>query len=161
LERKLGLEIIAADVSDMHVVGRAPIIIADGVLPFETAKFAGALLIFMLAYPEDPAALLREVARVTHGPIILVQSLHSNRIGYAWLRIREFFWTIIAFHASKLVRYVPPTAEFTMNTRRYYTKVALERDVMAAGLRIRSRRERPVLPGRSLVVAGLVLERDD
>jgi hypothetical protein len=115
----------------------------------------------MLAYPKDPAGVLAEVARVTRGPIILVQSLHSGRLGYAWLRVREFFWTIVAFHVSKLLGYVPPAAEFTMHTRRYYTEVALERDLMAAGLRIRSRRERPVLPGRSLVVAGWMLERDD
>jgi hypothetical protein len=31
---------------------------------------------------------------------------------------------------------------------------------MAAGLRIRARRERRVLPGGSLVVAGWLLERD-
>ena len=48
-----------------------------------------------------------------------------------------------------------------MHTRRFYTAQELQRDVMAAGLRIRSRRERPVLPGRSLVVAGWILERDD
>jgi hypothetical protein len=32
--------------------------------------------------------------------------------------------------------------------------------VMAAGLRVRSQRERPVLPGRSLIVAAWILERD-
>jgi hypothetical protein len=33
--------------------------------------------------------------------------------------------------------------------------------VVAAGLRVRSQRERPVLPGRSFVVATWILERDD
>jgi hypothetical protein len=47
-----------------------------------------------------------------------------------------------------------------MRTRRFYTDQALRRELAAAGLRIRSRRERPVLPGRALVVAGWVLERD-
>ena len=81
--------------------------------------------------------------------------LHSGRLGYAWLRVREFLWTIVAFHVSKVLGYVPPEAEFTMHTRRFYTAQELRRDVVAAGLRIRSRRERPVLPGRSLVVAGV------
>jgi len=161
LERELGLEMITADVSDMHVVGRPPVLIADGALPFENATFSAALLLFMLAYPTDPAGVLAEVARVTRGPIILVQSLHSGRLGYAWLRVREFLWTIVAFHVAKLVGYVPPNAAFTMQTRRFYTAQALQRDVGAAGLRIRSRRERPVLPRRALVVAGLILERDD
>ena len=161
LERELGLEVVTADVSDMHVVGRPPVLIADGVLPFEERTFSAALLFFMLAYPNNPAAVLAEAARVTRGPIILVQSLHSGRLGYAWLRVREFLWTIVAFHVSKFIGYVPRDAAFTMHTRRYYTDHELQRELVAAGLRVRSKRERPVLPGRALVVAALMLERDD
>ena len=161
LERELGLEVVTADVSDLHVVGRPPVLIADGVLPFEEGTFSATLLFFMLAYPNDPAGVLSEAARVTRGPIILVQSLHSGRFGYAWFRVREFFWTIVAFHVSKVLGYVPPDAQFAMNTRRFYTAQELRRVVMAAGLQIRSRRERPLLPGGSLVVAGWILERDD
>ena len=160
LERELGLEMVAADVSDIHVVGPPPVLIADGVLPFEKERFSAALLLFMLAYPNDPAGVLREAARVTRGPIILVQSLHASRLGHGWLRIREFVWTVLAFHVSKFLGYVPRGAAFTMRTRRFYTDDALERDVVAAGLRVRSRSERPVLPGRALVVAGWMLERD-
>ena len=163
LEQKLGLEVVSADVSDMHVVGRPPLLIADGVLPFEDGTFSAALLCFMLAYPSDPSALLTEAARVTRrgGPIILVQTLYSGRVGYAWHRLREFFWTIVAFRVSKLLGYVPPEAEFTMQTRRFYTAEALRRELVAAGLRIRAQRERQVLAGRSLVVAGWMLERHD
>jgi len=160
IERETGVEVITADVSDMHVIGRAPVVITDGVLPFEDAKFSAALLIFMLAYPKDPAALLAEAARVADGPIILVQSLHSSALGYAWLRGREFLWTIVAFHVSRLLGYVPRGARFTMNTRRYYTDAELRRDLTTAGLRIRARRERPVLPGRALIATALMLERD-
>jgi ubiquinone/menaquinone biosynthesis C-methylase UbiE len=158
VERDLGLEVVTADVSDIHVVGRPPVPIADGVLPFEEKAFSAALLFFMLAYPNDPAGVLAEAARVTRGPIIVVQALYSGRIGYAWLRVREFVWTIAAFHVSKALGYVPRQAKFTMTTRRFYTAHALQQDVTAAGLRIQSRRERKVLPGRSLVVAGWVLE---
>ena len=161
LERELGLEVVTADVSDMHVVGPPPVLIADGVLPFEEGTFSAALLFFMLAYPNDPVGVLAEAARVTRGPIILVQSLHSGRLGYTWLRVREFLWTIVAFRLSKLLGYVPHGAEFTMNTRRFFTAEALQRELARAGLRIRSRRERPVLPGRSLVVAGWDLEPND
>jgi SAM-dependent methyltransferase len=161
LERERGLEVVTADVSDIHIVGPPPVLIADGVLPFAENTFSAALLFFMLAYPNDPAGVLAEAARVTRGPVILVQSLHSDRLGHAWLRVREFFWTIVAFHVSKALGYVCPKAKFTMNTRRLYTARELQRDVTAAGLRVRSRRERPVLPGRSLVVAFWILERDD
>ena len=71
LERELGLDVVTADVSDMHVVGRPPVLIADGVLPFDKETFSAALLLFMLAYPNDPAGVLKEAARVTRGPIIV------------------------------------------------------------------------------------------
>src|SRR6185503_7171271 len=58
LERDLGLQIVTADVSDIHVVGPAPISIADGILPFEGGTFSASLLFFMLTYPNDPAAVL-------------------------------------------------------------------------------------------------------
>jgi ubiquinone/menaquinone biosynthesis C-methylase UbiE len=158
LERELGLEVVGVDVSDIHVVGRPPVLIADGILPFEKGTFSAALLLFMLAYPDDPAAVLAEAARVTRGPIIVVQSLHASRIGYACLRVREFVWTVVAFHVSKVLGYVPRDARFSMSTRRFYTAQDLRRDVRAAGLRIRSTRERFLLPGGSLVVAGWMLE---
>lgn len=158
LERERGLEMITADVSDIHVVGPRPILIADGVLPFEEGTFSTALLFFMLSYPKDPAAVLAEVARVTRGPIILVQSLYSGRLGYTWHRVREFVWTIVAFHVSKFIGYVPANAKFTMHTQRFYTERELQRELRAAGLRIMSRQDRPVLPGRALVVAGLLLK---
>jgi SAM-dependent methyltransferase len=160
LERELGLEVVGADVSDMHAVGRPPVLIADGVLPFREGTFLTSLLLFMLAYPNDPAAILAEAARVTDGPIIVVQTLYSGRLGYAWHRCREFLWTMVAFHVSKLVGYIPADAKFSMNTRRFYTAESLRREVTAAGLRIRAREERPVLLRRSLVVAGWMLERD-
>jgi len=164
LERELGLEVVTADVSDMHVVGRPPVLIADGVLPFEEGTFSAAFLFFTLAYPSDPAGVLAELARVTRGPIILVQSLYSGCLGYAWLRVREFLWTTVAFHVSKFLGYISSEAEFTMHARRFYTAQALRRELVVPGLRIRSRRERPVLPvllGRALVVAAWSLERDD
>ena len=157
IQHELGLDVVTADVSDIHIVGPAPILIADGVLPFEDNTFSATLLFFMLAYPKDPGAVLTEAARVTRGPIILVQSLYSGRVGYAWHRLREFVWTIAAFHVSKLIGYVPADATFAMHTRRFYTDEELRRELHAAGLRIVSRRERRVLPRRRLVVAGLAL----
>ena len=87
LERELGLEVVTADVSDIHVVGPPPVSITDGILPFDEGTFSATLLLFMLTYPNDPAGVLSEAARVTRGPIILMQSLHSGRLGYAWLRV--------------------------------------------------------------------------
>lgn len=160
LERELGVTVISADVSDIHVVGRPPVLISDGSLPFRDGTFTAALLFFMLQYPKDAAGVLKEVARVTRGPIILMQSIHASRFGYGWLRVREYLWTYAAFRVSKILGYVSRQAKFTMAARRFYTSRALQRDLVSAGLRIRSRRERPILPGGSLAVAALVLERD-
>jgi ubiquinone/menaquinone biosynthesis C-methylase UbiE len=161
IEREVGLEVVTTDVTDMHVTGRPPILIVDGVLPFDDGTFKAALLVFMLHYPNDPRGLLEEVARVTRGPVILVQSLHSSRFGYTWLRAREFIWTFVAFHVSKVIGYVSPDAKFTMNARRFYTATTLLRDVVAAGLRIRSQSEQTVVRGGALVVAAWMLERND
>ena len=162
LEDELRFTVVPADVSDIHVTGRPPVPISDGMLPFEADTYTAALLLFMLAYPRQPASVLAEAARVTRGggPVILVQSLYSGRLGYAWHRAREFAWTIVAFHVSKLVGYVPREATFAMRTRRFYTEAELGRDVAAAGLCVRRRRERGILPGRALVVAAWMLERD-
>lgn len=161
LERDLGVEVITADVSDMHVTGRPPVLIADGPLPFDDDTFRAALLVFMLAYPAEPARVLAETARVARGPIILVQTLSSGALGCAWHRAREFLWTIVAFHVSQRIGYIPRAAKFSMQTRRFYSEPALMREIMRAGLRTRARHQRPVLPGRALVVATWILRRDD
>jgi SAM-dependent methyltransferase len=161
LQREQGLEVVTADVGDIHVAGPPPVLLAEGALPFEDGTFSAALLLFVLAYPKDASGVLREAARVTRGPIILMQSVHSGRVGYTWLRVREFLWTVVGFHVSKLLGYVPRDAEFAMRPRRFYTPEELRRDVAAAGLRIQSRRERPVSSGRTLVVADWILERDE
>jgi ubiquinone/menaquinone biosynthesis C-methylase UbiE len=161
LERELGVEVVAADVTDIHVVGPPPVLIGDGNLPFENDAFSASLLFFMLAYPDDPVAVLREAARVTGGPVILVQSVYSGFTGRTWHRGREFVWTIVAFHVSRLVGYIPSKAKFSMRTRRFYTSPELHRVVAAAGLRVAARHERAVLPGRALVVVGWKLELND
>lgn len=161
IEQNVGLEVVTADMTDMHIVGRSPVLIKDGQLPFNDESFSGALLCFMLAYPTNPSALLVEVARVTRGPIILVQSLYSNLLGYTWLRVREFLWSVVGFYTSKLIGYIPSGAKFTMSARRFFTPQTLQAELTAAGLRIRSRQEHSVLPNRSLVVAGWIVERDD
>ena len=159
LERERRVRVVTADVSDIHLVGPTPVMIDDGPLPFDNDTFSAALLVFMLGYPEDPTAVLREAARVTRGPLIIVQTLSTGRLGYARHRVREFCWTLAAFHASKVVGYLPRSARFRMHTRRFYTAQALARDAAAAGLRIRSKLERPLRPGRSLIVTALLLER--
>ena len=69
LERERGFQVVTADVTDMHVVGPPPVLVGDGVSPFAEGTFSAALLVFILAYPSDPAGVLAEAARVTRGPM--------------------------------------------------------------------------------------------
>src|SRR3970282_860182 len=71
LKRERGLDVVTADVSDIHVVGPPPVLIAGGVLPFEEGTFSAALLFFMLAYPNDPARVLAEAAPAPPAPPIV------------------------------------------------------------------------------------------
>ena len=68
--------------------------------------------------------------------------------------------TIVAFNVSKLLGYVPRSAKFSMQTRRFYSADALRLELTTAGLKVCAQRERPILPGRSLVVAGWSVEPD-
>jgi SAM-dependent methyltransferase len=162
IERERGVDVITADVADLHKVGRRPIVISEGRLPFDDGAFAATLLAFMLAYPRDPAAVLAEAGRVTRlgAPVIVVQTLSANALGRAWHRGREFSWTFAAFHLGRMFGYVPRDAPFTMSTRRFYSVAGFEREIERSGLRVRARRTRAVLPGGALVVAAFCLERD-
>ena len=122
LERELGLEVVTADVSDMHVVGRPPVLIADGVLPFDDGNVLRRAALLHARLPERPCGCAGgSGARHARARSSWCRSLYSGRFGYAWHRVREFVWTIVAFHVSKLIGYVPPEAKFTMQTRRFYT----------------------------------------
>jgi SAM-dependent methyltransferase len=45
VERRRGVAVVTADVSDIHLVGRPPVIIGDGALPFASNTFTAALLL--------------------------------------------------------------------------------------------------------------------
>lgn len=159
-ERERGADIVPTDVVDIHVTGKTPILISDDELPFADDTHAAALMLFMLHYPANPVGLLAEVSRVTRGPVIIVQSLYSGAFGYTWLRCREFVWTYVAFHLSRLIRYVPQSATFSMNARRFYSADVLEQHANVAGLRITEKRSRALLPFGMLAVGTWKLERD-
>jgi ubiquinone/menaquinone biosynthesis C-methylase UbiE len=163
IERERGVDVVTADVADLHKVGRRPVVITEGRLPFDDDSFAATLLLYMLAYPRDPAAVLTEAARVTRpgAPVIVVQTLSANAFGRAWHRGREFTWTFVAFHVARMIGYVAREARFTMSTRRFYSIAGFEREIERSGLRVRASRARAVLPGGALVVAAFCLERGD
>ena len=59
LERERGLEVVATDVSDIHVVGRPPVLIADGAFPFDERTFRPPCSSSCSHYPNDAPGLAR------------------------------------------------------------------------------------------------------
>jgi hypothetical protein len=94
LERELGLEVVTADVSDIHVVGPPPVSIADGVLPFEEGTFSGALLLFMLTYRHHRERFLydRSLTARTSSRRMELQPFGYLRTFLKWVSVVLFPW---------------------------------------------------------------------
>ena len=82
IRRNTTLSVREFDVADLHWVGPGPVIFAGGRVPVDDGAFDGLLLLFVLQYVDSPHALLSEVRRVSHGPVIVVQSIYR---GWCWV----------------------------------------------------------------------------
>ena len=101
---------VEADVVDFHVVGSGPVLF-DGVrLPFASGAFDACLLAFVLSYPDDPAALLREAGRVARRRVLVLQSSPRGVAGRIALRLRSWVQGRLAFRLCSILRLIPPTA---------------------------------------------------
>lgn len=148
LERITLLKVVEVDVEDMHVVGPGPILFDGKWLPFRDDTFNGALVVFVLHYPRDPAQLLREVARVTRGPIVVIQSVYTRALGRAVLCTREFGTGRFAFWASRAVRLIN-TPRCPLNPRRWFTRAVFRETARQARLEVRAFQSR-TWPGLSV-----------
>ena len=100
---------VEADVVDFHVVGVGPVRF-DGVrLPFADRGFDTCLLAFVLSYPDDPAALLREAGRVASQRVLVLQSRPRGLAGRIVLRLRSWVQGRVAFWLCATLRLIPPT----------------------------------------------------
>ena len=130
LERELGLEVVTADVSDIHVVGPPPVLIADGVLPFEEGTLSAALLVLHARVPATtrPAFWRKRLASRADrsswcSRFIRVASVTrgfacGSSSGQSWRSTcRSSSATSLRMRSSR------------MNTRRFYTAQELQRDV--------------------------------
>lgn len=158
LRRRAPLEVVQADVTDLSVVGARPIRF-DETLPFADGAFAAALILFVLQYPGDPLRLLREAARVTAGPLLVVQSTYCGRLGHATLRANEFLWGPVAFLVARRVGLVGP-CPFTLAARRLFTRPELRDLFQHAGLRVRTWHAQP-WPVVPISYDLFILERHD
>ncbi|MET8430543.1 methyltransferase domain-containing protein [Nocardia sp. NPDC004860] len=136
LRKVTGLDVIETDVVDMHVVGHGPVLCADGVLPFPSDAFETALVLHVLQFPADPAAVLGETARVA-SRVIVLQSTSDGRLGRASLVVRGFFFGRLAFQLSRLVGCVDSgmAAGIALQVRRVLSRDDVRAAAREAGLR--------------------------
>ena len=98
-----------ADVVDFHVVGGGPVLFDGSLLPFADRAFDACLLAFVLRYPNDPAALLREAGRVACRRVLVLQSSPRGRAGRIALRLRSWVQGRVAFRLCATLRLIPPS----------------------------------------------------
>lgn len=134
--RENPLTFAEADVVDIHVVGPGPVLF-ERTLPFTDDTFACTLILFVLSYPGDPLPLLREVNRVTAGPVLVMQAVYSGQLGYLALRINEFLWGPVAFLVARITRLIGKRP-FTLAARRLFTRQSLQALFEQAGLAVRA-----------------------
>lgn len=132
----------AVDVVDMRVVG-PPVQRFDGLrLPFEDRSVDHVLLLYVLHYADEPAALLRECARVARRSVLVVQSTHEGIVGEAALRLNELLWGPVAWGLARVAGWIPP-GRFSLGSRRFYDEARLLGIFTEAGLTVEGRAPRP------------------
>ena len=123
--RRLGrLSVREFDVVDLHWVGPGPELIGDSNIPVNGQLFDGLIMFFVLQYPQSPEELLRECRRVTHGPLLIIQSTYQGRLGRIVLSIREFFWGRFALRLATLAGLVHHV-EYSLQPRHDFTRLEL------------------------------------
>jgi SAM-dependent methyltransferase len=131
------LEVIEADVVDMHAAGPGPVLFDGKMLPFDDAEFAASIVLFVLQYVTDHEVLLREIRRVTSGRVIVLQSTHSGALGRSILKVREFVTGRLAFFVAGYLGFVS-ARRCALNPKRFFARRGLEEVLGASGFRVRS-----------------------
>jgi SAM-dependent methyltransferase len=102
------LSVDEADVVDMKVVGSAPALIHEAVLPFPNERFDCGLMLFVLHYPSDPVTLLRDAHRVISSRLVIVQSTWGDAISRWLLWGRERIQGVAAFQVARRAGLIRP-----------------------------------------------------
>ncbi len=135
LRSAMGLDTIEFDVEDMHWTGTPPKLIQNGVLPAGDSSADVSLLLFVLQYPTDPAALLAEARRITRGRIIVVQSTFDGPLAHAVLRLREFFYGRFGFRLARWAGLIS-AGHCPLSPTHYFSRDSLVAAFEAAGLSV-------------------------
>lgn len=135
LRERTRLSLIEIDVVSMMVTGHKPVLFSGQELPFADHTFQGAMLLFMLHYPVDPVTLLREVKRVTAGPILVLQSTYNGWARYLTLSLNEFLWGPVAFTTARTLGFIGNTP-YSLHKQRLLTQTCCISLFHQAGLAV-------------------------
>ena len=134
--RALGrLTVDEVDVCDMHRVGPGPDLFNGRTLPYPEGHFACATILFVLQYVEDPAAFLGEAARVTAGPLLVIQSTCEGALGQVLLRGRGYLQGRGAFRLARGLGFVAGSGA-SLDARRCFTRAGFRAAAEQAGLHV-------------------------
>jgi SAM-dependent methyltransferase len=126
---------VEADVVDFHVVGVGPVLFDGARLPFADRVFDVCLLAFVLSYPDDPAALLREARRVASRRVLVLQSSPRGRAGRIALRLRSWVQGRVALRLCATLRLIPPSRA-PLRSRRMLSRKRVGELADEAGLKL-------------------------
>ncbi len=126
---------VEADVVDFHVVGVGAVLFDGARLPFADRVFDACLLAFVLRYPDDPAALLREAGRVASRRVLVLQSSPRGRAGRIALRLRSWVQGPVAFRLCATLRLIPPSRA-PLRPRRMLSRERIGELAGEAGLKL-------------------------
>lgn len=137
IERATHLRVTELDVADLNALGRPAIRFDGRSIPLASRSFDAVTLLFVLHYAPDPVGLLRELRRVSRGPVLILQSVHAGPVARVALWVREWLQGRLAFHVAACLGFVRATA-CPLQPLRYFTRAELVRQFSAAGLRVAS-----------------------
>jgi SAM-dependent methyltransferase len=126
---------VEADIVDFHVVGVGPVVFDGARLPFADRVFDACLLAFVLRYPDDPAALLREAGRVASRRVLVLQSSPRGRAGRIALRLRSWAQGRVAFRLCAALRLIP-RSQTPLRPRRMLSRERVGELADEAGLKL-------------------------
>ena len=126
---------VEADVVDFHVVGGGPVLFDGARLPFADRVFDACLLVFVLSYSDDPAALLREAGRVASRRVLVLQSCPRGRAGRIALRLRSWVQGRVAFRLCATLRLIPPSP-IPLRSRRLLSREQVSELADEAGMKL-------------------------
>jgi ubiquinone/menaquinone biosynthesis C-methylase UbiE len=139
LRATTGLEVVEADVASLAPAGQGPVLFSGTELPFEDRAFDAALLLYVLHYADDAAALLRDTLRVARRVVVIQSTFEGTtrvpeRASRASLALRDAFLGRFALRATNALGYTDAPLE-PLRPRRFFSRPELRALFEKAGAR--------------------------